>query len=158
MRLVSNADPYAELSHDEPSTPGKDPLKVTAGLKGALKSPRVSSAAKERAKRRLDGIAGSAAQLISAQEATVVAKELHTEEMKGPKDPSFDEQARINKRHVQHQKARPEPPQTRLRDRQVGFIDEPHTVDEYKAALQNSKTPRDTKKFARECLTFHREI
>ncbi len=89
MPLVSNADPPAYAGYDEPSTSGKDPLKVAAGLKGTLKSPRVSREAKERAKRRLDGIAGSTAQLISAQEATVVARDLHKEEAKGGKGTHF---------------------------------------------------------------------
>jgi len=160
MPLVSNADPLAYAGYDEPSTSGKDPLKVAAGLKGTLKSPRVSREAKERAKRRLDGIAGSTAQLISAQEATVVARDLHKEEAKGGKDPSFDEQAKINHQHVQSQKRRPEASRAslRVRDRQLGFIDEQQTVDDYKAVLRSAKTPKATKEVVRERLTFHREI
>ncbi|KLO09142.1 hypothetical protein SCHPADRAFT_579849 [Schizopora paradoxa] len=152
----------SDYESDVLGTSRKDPLKVAAGLKATLKSSRTSEAAKERAKRRLDGIAGSTAQLISAQDATTVARDLHKEETKGAKDPSFDEQARINQIHLQSHKRRPEPgPSTRtlrVRDRQVGFIDEQQTVDEYKSALRSAKTPKATKEVVRERLVFHREI
>ncbi len=62
-----------------------------------------------------------------------------------------------------------------MRDRQLGFIDEQQTVDDYKAVLrsecitnyaahrvlnsiQGAKTPKATKEVVRERLTFHREI
>ena len=54
---------------------GKDPAHVISGLRAALKSPRVSKSAKERAARKLDGCAVGEGMPIEVEDAARASSE-----------------------------------------------------------------------------------
>jgi len=108
--------------------------------------------------RRADGIhaPGSSAKLVKERDAVSAARELHREAARWIKDPSPEEQARINNFNAKPLSKRRR--RWRRRDDRVGFIDEHHTLEDYKATLRSSRTSRETREFVRESLVFHRLI
>jgi len=159
--------PHDRHYHEPP--PGLEPPPRTwsnqsvAGSTTAMSASGTSGSVRESLmaeQRRAESVLDSTARLVKMHEAVSVAMKLHKQEAKRTRDPSPEEQALINRcdaeqhndKHHHHHRRWKRP------DDRVGFIDEHHTLDEYKATLENSGTPRETKDFIRQCLEFHRLI
>ncbi|KLO09143.1 hypothetical protein SCHPADRAFT_908052 [Schizopora paradoxa] len=114
---------------------------TSAGMSSAAAHERAKAAtAHHHERRKMESISDSPALLVRPTEAQLVARDLHKREGRAMRDPSPEEQARINRSHADHHLHGGRSRQSRRwkrRDDRVGFIDERHTLDDYKATLRS---------------------